>query len=146
MRTRDCVPENEAAKGANRTAEYDRAEASIKALQKRIIALQFLLNDNEVFDRAWDAAFDRKVEVCVYTEDFEALPLRFSVSSGSTVGALKDMIQKSVGFGDSLQQFSCCVGDPDRAIMRDEDHVGQWGRGYSEPLNVRLCNMCPLRP
>ena len=55
------------------------------------------------------------------------------------------MIQKSGGFVDSLQQFSCCVGDPDRAIMRDEDHVGQWDRGYSEPLNVRLCNMGSLR-
>ena len=134
-----------AAKWANCTAEYDRAEASIKALQRRIIALRFLLNDEEVFDRAWDAVFDRKVEVCVYTEVFEGLPLQFSVSSGSTVGALKDMIQKSGGFVDSLQQFSCCVADPDRAIMRDEDHVGQWDRGYSEPLNVRLCNMGSLR-
>ena len=103
------------------------------------------MNDEEVYDRAWDAAFDRKVEVCVYTEDFEALPLRFSVHIGNTVGALKHKIISRV-FGDSLQQFSCCVADPDRAIMRDEDHVGQWGRGYSEPLNVMLCNMCPLRP
>jgi len=126
------------------TAGYDRAEANIEALQKRIFDLQFLLNDADVCDRAWEAALDRKVEVCVYGEDSEALLLRTSVPIGTTVGALKAEIQDSYDFAYRLQQFSCCVGDRERAIlMRDEDHIGQWGRSNSELLNVWLCNMGP---
>ena len=132
------------AKKTNCTAEYDRAEANIEALFEKIDDLQGFLNDGEVCDRAWDAAFNRKVEVCVYDEDFKALLLQISVPIGTTVGALKDTIQKYYDLSDSLQQFSCCVGDRERAIlMRDKDHIGQWDRSNSEPLNVRLCNMGP---
>ena len=77
------------AKRTNCTAEYDRAEANIEALYEALYETSKRLNDEEVFDRAWDAAFNRKVEVYVYDEDFKALLLQISVPIGTTVRALK---------------------------------------------------------
>ena len=126
-------------KEANCTADYNRAEAKIEVLKQRIIGLHCILNDKKVYDRAWDAAY-RKIEVCVYGEDFKALLLQMFVPIGITVRALKLKIQNLYGFAVSLQQFSCCVGDSERAIlMGDEDHIGQWHQRNSAPLNVRLC-------